>query len=607
MGSIITNVTDTLQNLVSSLGTAKDKGVYDRFVYVPRDRNELDAAFRSDWLARKIVTIPASDMTRAGRQWQADKKQIEAIEAEEKRLGFQIKLNDALLYGRQYGGGAIVMGFGDIDPSQPAPKNVQKGGLKYIHAVNRYEITAASIIRDVTSPWFGEPEYYSVTTGDGLMVQIHPSRVVPFQGNRRPDRDINSEYWGDSVIEAVYDAVHNSALANSGVANLLQEAKLDVIKIPQLSKNLQTKEYAAKLSTRFSLANQLKSLVNALVIDSEEEWEQKQIDFANLPEVIREFMSVVAGAADIPATRLLGQSPGGLNATGDSDLRNYYDRISGDQNVWLTPALKRLDDAMIASALGNRPDDVWYKWASLWQQSEKEKAETDKLKAETTAIYQKTALIPVDALAKAVQNRLSEDGTYPGLDDAIEESDMELELEPLAEDPDPTDPATKPDAEKVTTQNDAAPRTLYVSRNVKNAGDIIKWAKGQGFTKTLKAEDMHVTIAFSREALDWMKTGEVWQSELRIAAGGARLVEPLGPKGAVVLLFNSSELAWRHEEIKRAGASWDWPEYQPHISITYDGKDMDLSNVEPYRGEIVLGPEIFEELAEGWDETVEEA
>jgi len=439
VGSVVDFFSDTLANVVSGLGTAKDKATFDRFVYVPHDRVELDAAFRGDWLARKIVMIPAFDMTRAWRDWKAEQPQIEQIENEEKRLGLRQKLHDAIMYARQYGGGALILGYGDVDPSKEAPRNIGRAGLKYLHAVNRYEITANEIIRDVMSPWHNEPSSYQVTTGAGDIVTIHPSRVIPFHGARRPDRDINSEYWSDSVIESVYDAVHNASIAHAGIANMVQEAKLDVIKIPNLSQNLSTRAYAEKLTTRFSLANTMKSLVNALVIDSEEEWEQKQINFANLPETMREFLSVVAGAADIPATRLLGQSPGGLNATGDSDTRNYYDRISADQNVWLTPTLKRLDDALVASALGNLPADIWYEWASLWQMGEKEKAETDKIKAETTAIYQKTGLIPADALAKGVHNQLSEDGTYPGLDDAIAESAMELELEPVAEE-EPSDP-----------------------------------------------------------------------------------------------------------------------------------------------------------------------
>ncbi len=169
----------------------------------------------------------------------------------------------------------------------------------------------------------------------------------------------------------------------------------------------------------------------------------------------------------------------------------------------------------------------------------------------------------------------------------------------------PVDPA-------VTPQNlvaDAAPRTLYVHRKVTNAAEIIEWAKAQGFTSTLPSDDMHVTIAFSRQPVDWMALSTDWGSSedggLRVAPGGPRMIERFDG-GAVVLLFNASMLSWRHESIKEAGATWDHPDYQPHITLTYDPGALVLAEVEPYRGAIELGPEIFEELDVNWTRKVRE-
>lgn len=593
---------DSLQNLTAGLSTEQDKLYYNSWSTPEIDKAQLDAAYRANWMARKIVDIPAYDMTREWRSWKAEQPQIEAIEGEEKRLGLIGKLKDAITWDRLHGGGAIILGFGDADPTKPAPKKIAKGGLKYIHAVSRYDIGSAEIELDLLSPWYGEPKYYDISSETYGSIRLHPSRVVPFISAKRMESGANLDFWGDSVLMAADDAVKHAATVNAVIAALIFEAKLDVMGIPELSSNLATKAYADRLAERFRLAARLKNSQNIILRDKDEEWDQKQISFSNLPEIIQTYQQIVCGAADIPATRFLGRSPAGMNATGESDLRNFYDSIGADQRVWLSPAMRRLDEALIASALGDLPKEVWYEWNPLWQQSEKEKAETDKLTAETAAIYAKTGLVPSEALAKGVQNRLVEDGTYPGLEEGLKEAAAALEFDPLEEDPE-----TDPDLESTPgVTGDAAPRTLYVSRKVKNASEILKWAKAQGFKKTLTADDLHVTIAFSKTPVDWMKTGQSWDDELTVPAGGARIVEPLGPKGAVVLLFNSSALAWRHQDIRRAGASWDWPDYQPHITITYDGKDVDLSQVEPYRGEIVLGPEIFQEVVEDWDENVKE-
>jgi hypothetical protein len=149
-----------------------------------------------------------------------------------------------------------------------------------------------------------------------------------------------------------------------------------------------------------------------------------------------------------------------------------------------------------------------------------------------------------------------------------------------------------------------------VRRGVLNADAIIKWAKSQGFKTTMPASEMHVTIAYSRTPLDWMKIPGSWSfgnadGEMDVQAGGARLVEHLGQK-AVVLLFNSSELTWRNQAIREFGASWEWSEYQPHITISYEGAPDDLDAVVPYRGPIKLGPEIWDEVHEDWANGVTE-
>lgn len=154
----------------------------------------------------------------------------------------------------------------------------------------------------------------------------------------------------------------------------------------------------------------------------------------------------------------------------------------------------------------------------------------------------------------------------------------------------------------------STPRTLYVSRKLLNGAEFLRWAKSQGFKKTLPVGDLHVTIAFSRAPVDWMAISESWSPNgkggLTIAPGGPRIVESIGKEGAVALKFASTDLCWRHMAIREAGASWDWPEYQPHITISYAAGALDLQKIEPYRGELRFGPEIFAEVDESWRERV---
>lgn len=588
---------DTLVNLLSGLGTVRDKATGNAYALVILDKMSLDAAYRGDWIARKIVDVPAFDETREWRDWQAKKPQIELLEQEEARHSVQRKVAQARKLARLYGGSVIFIGDGSANPMAPlAPEQIKKGGLKYLNVFSRHEMIAGELDQDPLSPFYGEPVKYSLAGRTG-MVDIHPSRVVRFIGAEIADRVLAYDGWGDSVLQAVNDAVLHASSASAAVAAMLQEAKVDIVKVPGFMESLATEEYRSRILTRYSLANLGKSITNTLMLDGDEEWDHKQLSFARLPEVLNTYLQIASGAADIPATRLLGQTPGGLQSTGQSDIRNYYDRISAGQNLDLRPALSRLDEILIRSALGARPDDVHYTWAPLWQMTEVEKADVFAKKTKGVKDLHDTGLVPDEALARGVQNMLVEDGIMPGLDTALDEFGSDPE--------DKDEEAEALNAEQQRQQAvDAKPRSLYVSRKLLNGGEFLAWAKEQGFTTTLDADDLHVTIMYSRTAIDWMKVGSPWggddRGQMTIPPGGARIVEPLGDKGAVVLLFNSSELAWRHMAMREAGAESDFPDYQPHVTITYEPGDVDLDKVEPYRGKLVFGPEIFAEVDEGW-------
>lgn len=614
----VRTITDGLTNLVANLGTPRDKAAASFYQLPQLTGEQLWAAYRSAWLPRKIVDIPALDSCRAWRSWQADSKLITAIEAEETRLGLQQKLLEAQIKARLLGGSAIYISTGEQDPSKPLnPERVKKGGIKHLTVLSKRLLHANSIELDPDSPYYGKPASYNLSA-QTRQVTIHPSRLAIFVGAPVPEEDLATgpeQGWGDSVLTAIMDQIKQADGTSANVASLIFEAKVDVLRIPELmSKLASDTAFEQQLLDRLALAAMAKGINGMLVLDKEEEYEQKQAQFGSLRDLVLVFMQLVSGAADIPMTRLLGQSPAGMSATGESDIRNYYDRIASMQSLVLTPALANLDECLVRSALGNRPDDVFYNWRSLWQTSEKERADIGKVVAESIKVVNETKLIPEEVMSKVAVNMLTEAGVAPGLESEMadylaehpegEESEDDdlasMGVDPvLGPDGQPLDPEAAAAAAVAAKIADAAPRSLYVRRDVVNTAEIAAWAEQQGITDLV--EGLHVTIAYSRQPIDWIKAGNAkeWgedgKDQLVIAEGGPRAVEPLGGMSAV-LLFASSQLTWRHADILRAGASYDWADYQPHVSLTKS--PIDLSKVEPYRGRIVLGPEIFEELRE---------
>jgi phage-related protein (TIGR01555 family) len=395
--------------------------------------------YRSNWIGRKIVDIPAMDAVRKGRDWQAKQEQIELIEAEENRLGYWHKLLEVKTKARLWGGAAIYIGTGETDLMKPLdPEQIKKGGIKYLTVLSRRDITAGETEQDVTSEFFGRPSHYEVTGASArAMVKIHPSRLAVFVGAPHADRLLAqgvNQGWGDSILETVYSAMKNADSTAANIASLVFEANVDVFRIPDFMNSLSDPEYAKRLIDRFILAATAKGINRALLLDKEEEYERKQVTFAQLPEIMQSFLQMVAGAADIPVTRLLGQSPAGMSSTGESDMLNYFDRVSSIQNLEMTPALYRLDECLIRSALGSRPPEVVYSWAPLKQMSEKELAEIGKMNAETAKTLTDTGIYMAQELRTVVTNQLVESGFYPGLDQAVDETgtDWEKELEQQA-------------------------------------------------------------------------------------------------------------------------------------------------------------------------------
>ena len=441
MGNIITLARDSLTSLVSRMGTDRDKAATVFYTQPVMTDEQLLAAYRGSWLPRKIVDIPALDSCRKWRDWQADQPVIEKIEAEEKRLNVKIKVLEALKKARLFGGAALYIGTGDSDPSQPL--NVDKigtAGIKHLTVLTRCHLTSGETERDPESEWYGKPRDYTLTSNNGAIVTIHPSRLVIFEGAMFPDENFSrgsNQGWGESVLTATFDAIKNADSTAGNIASLVFEAKIDIIRIPDFMASLNNEVYRSKILERYTLANMSKGINGTLMLDKEEEYESKTAALGGLTDILMAFMQIVSGAADIPVTRLLGQSPAGMNATGASDMKNYHDRVQSIQELELTPAMARLDECIIRSATGGRDPEIYYEWAPLEQMSEKERADIFKTKADAARALIGTApgqeLLPRDALSDALVNTFTEDGSLPGLEGFIDEYGKLSEQEPSEE------------------------------------------------------------------------------------------------------------------------------------------------------------------------------
>ena len=154
---------DGLRSFTSGMGTmAHDKSASSHYYHEYLSPIELEAAYRSSWIAKKIVDVPAQDALRKWRDWKGDSEQIKQLINYERKMNVRGKVFDAYKYGRLWGGGAIVIGTDQTDKEEPLdPSKVGRDGIKYLTVVSRHELNSEELNYDVLDPNYGRPEFYT--------------------------------------------------------------------------------------------------------------------------------------------------------------------------------------------------------------------------------------------------------------------------------------------------------------------------------------------------------------------------------------------------------------------------------------------------------------
>lgn len=357
MTNVVQFVRDGMRNVLSGLGTHNDKGASNRhYLEFPSD-SELTTAYEMSWIARAMVDMPAVDATKHWRTWSG--KSAEKLQHEDARLEIRAKAAQAIKSARLYGGAVIYIGVGDDDPSQPLDhRSVRE--IQFITALDRFDMTAGRVVRDIASPRFNKPENYTATV-NGKTRTVHPSRLCEFGASKPASYTYGSaiQGWDNSILVSKMEAVRAIDGVMASLSSLVAEAKIDVIKSPELTNRVQDPRYEAALMAQLQLAEKAIGNRRKMLLDAEEDFVTSTYAFAGMSDVVDRFMQMAAGAAEIPSTRLFGESPGGLNSTGESDLSNYDAGLQSMQSNIITPALKPLDDCMRAVAGDLEGDFTW--------------------------------------------------------------------------------------------------------------------------------------------------------------------------------------------------------------------------------------------------------
>lgn len=418
-------ITDGFKNVLKGLGSGKDPKTQNIFLPGLVITNPIaDSLYTFNWLCAKVVDAPVDDSTRKWRNIliaDADKKK--EVEKVYKELDVKGAFNKAMKWARVFGGSVILIIIeGQELREELKLEQIPEGSLKNLIVLDRYNIIPNDINRDVMDENFGKPDTYTVVRGGQ---EVHHTRVIKFFGQMPTLAQAErNNFWGLSIFTKMWDPISESQQTSGSIATLVYESNIDVYRINGLNQ-LVAEGNDTLVVKRLKIAHEMKSMVNGIVLDKEDEYDKKTNSFTELGNIDDRFIQKVAGAAEIPVTRLVGTSPGGMNATGESDMRNYYDGIQSVQENVLRPRLDYLDLIVMASAFPGM-DSFEYIFNPLQQVSETEQSDIDLKKAQRDLIYLDHDVIEAsDVLAE-----LAENGTYISVDEnRVEEEKKEEELE----------------------------------------------------------------------------------------------------------------------------------------------------------------------------------
>ena len=422
---------DAFSNVLARLGAGTPnllEGTEYSLQRMSRDFNTLNALYRESWIVRRIIDVIPADMLK---NWITITSGLDPDV--EKRLSLTLrrtqlidKIKRGMQWGRLYGGalGVMLVKHQGCDLSQPLQLDwIMPGDFAGLLIFDRWNGVnpSSELIEDISDPDYGFPKYYTVTdSAGGGSVKIHHSRVVRFTGNTLPFwEEIAEMQWGASVVESIFDELRKRDNVSWNIAQLTFMANIRVLKMQDLGQLLAAtdNESQAELLRTLEAQNMLLNNMGMQVMDAADGLETHQYTFGGLADCYQQFIMDISGAAEIPVTRLFGRSPSGLNATGESDLQNYYDMIAEKQESYLRPILNKVLPPFIISTLGSLPDDFDFEFDPVAEPTDKERADLAKCGTDNVVAAYNAGLISQRTALKELKQQSERTGVWTNITD----------------------------------------------------------------------------------------------------------------------------------------------------------------------------------------------
>ncbi len=334
-------------------------------IYAPLTINwtMLTYMYKTHGILQTAIDVPVLDALRDGVILHSDELEPDEIKDLEDDIEDQAVLDvvkEALIWQRLYGGGAIIINTNQ-DPAEPLSlKGIRKLEL---YACNRWELMAPWKIGTKSqelNPWLRAASATS-DCYDFYGERIHHTRVLTFVGKAAPYIiRWQLQGWGMSEYERMVEDFNAYIKTKEVLYDLLQEAKIDVYQIDGLRNQLVSDAGTEATRKRIQAMNQFKNFNNAILLDKLDLFDQKQLTFSGIADIMKENRMGIASALRMPISKIFGVSSTGF-ASGEDDIENYNSMVKSEIRTPLKRKLRTIFKLMTVAKFGEEFDlDIEY-------------------------------------------------------------------------------------------------------------------------------------------------------------------------------------------------------------------------------------------------------
>lgn len=315
----------------------------------------LNYAYKTYGLIQTAIDQPIDDAFRGGFDIESSTLSTEEIDKlkntinENKDLE---KIKDTLRWESLFGGGVLIANTDQNPEDELSEKRIEKGNLSFI-ASDRWECVSQD-----TSVLAGKSDF--VYNG----VKVNKSRVKILTGKTAPYYvRMRLQGWGLSELESTLPPLTQYLKSMNVILELLDESKIDILKINGLASTLAQSGGSQKIRQRVDVASKNKNYKSMLTMDAMDSYEQKTLTFAGLSEMAKEIRTQISAYLKIPMSKLWGIGSSGFSS-GEDDLENYNSLVE-DKRAGAISLLKWVCDLRSLQLFGRKIPDLEFKFKPL--------------------------------------------------------------------------------------------------------------------------------------------------------------------------------------------------------------------------------------------------